>query len=915
MFCSGRRVVSQGIRTHEAAHTPLPADLPAVGAATNECDQNGSLDVRRRLPSIAGDMQLLERDDARATLAKHLADARAGAGRLVFVAGEAGIGKTSLVRDFIESADVPTAWGYCDSLFTPRPFGPIHDLARLLGPEVAAALESGERESIFRSVLQTLDAHERVIVLEDVHWADEPTLDLIVFLARRLHGKQTLVLATYRDDEVSPTHPLRIALGRLTTTPPVRHLEVQPLSVSAVATLVGGAGFDAEEVHRQTAGNPFLVTQMVETPRDAVPRGIGDATLARLAPLTEAARNALCAASICGDRTGVEILSQVAQTDETIFAEIMASGMARIEEGTLVFRHELVRRALERLVEASKTRDVHRSVIAALEGRPDRVDPARLAYHAERAGDAERLIRYADEAALAAASVGGHREAAAQYARVLRFPSPLSAEQRAAYLERRSYECYLSGDLREALDTEVAALAAWRSVDDRVRAGDCLRAVSLLEWYVGDRDRADGAADEAIAALEGLPAGRALAMAYSNRSRLHMLQGNNSAAIAWGERAIALAERLDEPEVLVHALNNLGSAQTAVGNHGGIETLSRSLDLAKRLATGEHIARAYVNLARGAIYAADYPGARQHLDDCFAYCSERDLDAFELYGEALRARLLLEQCEWDAALEAAGRLLAHRHVEGATIRSLAATVAGLVAARRSQASTELLDEALRLAGPRGDPDRIAYVLAARAEAAWLQGQVEKALDQARQAYATARRGGSLSIVGMCAVWLSRMGSGAAAPRGAIEPVRLELEGRLEDAAVAWSDLGCRYDAALCRGRSTDPQAAREGAETLLALGATAAISALNRLRRLRKLGLLPKGPRRATRENPAGLTARELEILDLLSEGLRNADIATKLVVSEKTVDHHVSAVLRKLGVRSRAAAVARVRSPRQADE
>lgn len=877
--------------------------------AADQCFSRwGGFPIVARAPSIIS-MDLLERENARSALDDYLVDAGRGSGRCVFVTGEAGIGKTSLVRHFQRAVGFTAAWGYCDSLGTPRPFSPIHDVTGSLGPAVAAELEAGSRHRLSRAVLDSLSGDGApVLILEDLHWADEATLELVVFLARRIEHRSVLIICTYRDDELRAMHPLRVAVGRLATASSVRRITLPPLSVPAVARLLGDSELDPHDVHKQTAGNPFLVSEVAEAPAKRIPRAVEDATAARLAPLSRDAVDVLITAALIGDRGELDLLVELCSIGDAALNEAASCGVIEIEAGRVVFRHELVRRALEEQAPPPAAHALHARILDALERRPGGADAARLAHHAEAAGDAARAIAYADAAATAAAEAGAHRQAAAQLARVLRFPSAITLEERARCLERRSYECYLTDNLVDAVASRKSAIDAWRALEVPVRVGDCLRALSRFAWYAGDRDQAERAADDAIALLERLGPGRELALAYSNRSQLHMLKSEYQQAIVWGQRAIDLGSRIHDNETLVHALNNVGTSLAGLGDPRGYEKLERSLRMAEQHGYEEHVARAYTNLGCSAMFAVDYATAGRYLEEGFEYARERDLDSWTLYIAAMRARFLLEQAEWNGALSISRWLLSQRRVETAITRSIALIVEGIIRARRGDADPRLLDEALELTVPTGESDRIGYVRAARAEAAWLRGHDERAVKEATAGLSIALQSQSGSIKGFTALWLARVGGEAPLMDDAVDPIRLELEGNLSEAAGAWEHRGCLYDAALCRARCDDPRAARRGADTLLQLGAKAPAASVNRERRSAGRVMLPRGPRAATRSNPGGLTARELEVLQLLHEGLRNADIAERLVVSEKTVDHHVSAVLRKLGVRSRSAAAAKAR-------
>jgi tetratricopeptide (TPR) repeat protein len=306
--------------------------------------------------------------------------------------------------------------------------------------------------------------------------------------------------------------------------------------------------------------------------------------------------------------------------------------MLRTERDAVGFRHEIARAAVEEALAPHRRRRLHRIALAALAaGHGRRIDPARLAHHAEAANDTEAVLRYAPVAAERAAKLGSHREAAEQFARALRHARDLPPSRRAELLERRSYECYLTDFIEDAVQARRGALAEHRAARDRVREGDTHRWLSRLAWFSGDNRTAEREAAMAIELLEPLGPGRELAMAYSNVAQLRMLSSDLAGAKAWGERAIELAEDLGETATLVHALNNVGTAQLLGGAAEGRAALERSLALALDAGLEEHVARAYTNL--GAVYVEMHEHARAdaYLDAGLAYCTERDLDSWFTY--------------------------------------------------------------------------------------------------------------------------------------------------------------------------------------------------------------------------------------------------------------------------------------------
>jgi hypothetical protein len=334
--------------------------------------------------------------------------------------------------------------------------------------------------------------------------------------------------------------------------------------------------------------------------------------------------------------------------------------MLRAEREAVAFRHEIARVAVEEALPPDRRTALHQRALPALVAASSgQADLARLAHHAEAAGDRDAVLRFAPAAGAHAARLGAHREAAAQFARALRFGDGLASEERADLLERRSYECYLTDAIDDALDARQQALAEHHGRGDRLREGDSRRWLSRLAWFNGDNATADIEATRAVELLEGLPPGPELAMAYSNVAQLRMLAGDVSGARDWGRRAVDLAERLDEIEILVHALNNVGTAELQAGSADGAEKLARSLRLALDAGLEEHAARAYTNIASRAIETRDYSLGDRQLEVGITYCREHDLDSWLLYMIGWQARSRLEQGRWDEAAEAASAVLDH----------------------------------------------------------------------------------------------------------------------------------------------------------------------------------------------------------------------------------------------------------------
>jgi DNA-binding CsgD family transcriptional regulator len=845
---------------------------------------------------------LLEREGQLDALCALEAAAERGAGRFVLVSAEAGGGKTALVQAFrvARSSDVRFLLGACDALFTPRPLGPFVDIGNDTGGDLAALAGRGARpHDIVHALFAELGRRRSVLVLEDLHWADEATLDVVNLLGRRIGTTHTLAIATYRDDEIHAKHPLQPVLGALTSARSVERLRLPALSPDAVRELAAPTRADADELFQRTGGNPFFVTEALAGGDAGVPATVRDAVLARASPLSASARRMLEAVALVPGQAELWLLESVAADELAGLDECVTAGMLLERHGSVAFRHELARLAIEESVAPQRRRALHAKLLASLAGRGS---DARIAHHAEAAGDDEALLEHATRAAEHAAALGAHREAAAHYASALRAGRALPDADIASLLERRSYECYLTGDLEEALAARRSALDRYRRTGERLRQGDQLRWISRLSWFAGHNQEAEEAANGAIEVLEPLSPGPELAMAYSNIAQLRMLAYDFEQAIEWGERALGLADELGDREILVHALNNVGSAEWQAGL--GSERLERSLALALEAGLQEHVARAYTNLGTIAVRSHDFDRAEAVLADGIAYTTERDLDSWRLYMMGFRAKTALVRGRWDEAAEDAASVLADPR-SAPISQVMAFVVQGLVRARRGDPdSAASLDAALELAELTGEPQRLLPVAAARAEGALLRGDRQTAVAEASRFDVTELR--ERWSAGELAVWLARAGAGDVVDVPG--PYALELAGRHEEAAAWWRDRECRYEAAMALGGSSQERLLREAYEELAGLGARPAAALV--ARRLRELGArdLPRGPRRSTRQNPALLTAREVEVLGLISEGLRNAEIAERLFLSTRTVDHHVASILRKLDVHSRGEASAAAR-------
>lgn len=852
---------------------------------------------------------LLERDEVLASLRAAHAEAFSANGRVVLVAGEAGVGKSAVVRAFCAElpGDAAVLWGACDPLFTPRPLGPFLDLAADANGELSAVVDAGGGpHEVVAALLAAGGRAPTVVVLEDLHWADEASLDALRLLARKVEHSHLLVVATFRDDELDRLHPLRIVLGELATRPTVDRVTVAPLSHQAVATLASGTHVDAARLHVQTGGNPFFVTEVLASGNGAVPETVKDAVLARAASLSTRARRVLDAVAIAPPHVELWLLDGLVPDEVDALDECLSVGMLGSARGAVAFRHELARRAVEESVEPRRRVALHRLAVAALavppSGDPDVV---RLAHHAEAAADPEPAHRFAVAAAERSAELGAHREAAAQYARALRFANGLSDAGRASLLERQSESLYLTDEQVDAIATLQQAIDLHRRAGDVRAEAACLgRAVPMLSCR-GLLDEASDAATSALRLLEPLPPGPEHAVAYQGMARNCLIEDDLEGGIAWGRRALDLVDELEDPGTFADIAITVGTAEMLRDGPDARAKLERAVELARRHGIHAQTLRGLHNLALVATGHRSYDLARGWCAEGLVLCDERELDLWRLALLQIRSVIELDQGRFgDAA--ATAQLLVDEPRDSPEPHLVGLLVLARVRARRGDPGARpLLDQALEMEFPAPEVNRDGITASALAEIAWLEGHSGDIEAATRPVLDLAVEKRVLSCVAPVVYWRRKHGIVDDLPTDLPGPYGSQLAGDWNSAAAAWAGFGCPYEEALALSEADDERALRGALDRARELGARPLAAHVSR--RLRELGVrgVTRGPRRSTRANAAALTAREVDVLALLGEGLRNAEIADRLFLSPRTVDHHVSAILRKLGVHTRGEAVA----------
>ena len=845
-------------------------------------------------------MELLERAAMLDTLVEYAEEARGGESQLVLVAGEAGIGKTTLLQALHARVE-HTRWltGMCDGAFTPLPLAPLFDLAAQVGGSLADSCRNGTlREVMFRALLDELTASVglTVLVIEDLHWADESTLDLVRFLARRLRHAPVLVLLTYRDDGLRPDHPLRTTIGELATSRSVRRMGLPPLSPDAVRRLAHGSGVEAGRLYALTSGNPFLVTEVLASGTEEVPPSAREAVLARVARLSAPARHVLEAAAVIGMRVEVEVLCAVCGAAAAAIDECLTSG-ALVSDGRVFrFRHELARRAVEESIPAHRAAELHRLALGALLDLHKGED-ARIAYHADHVVDAATVLRHAPRAAARASSLGAHTEALAHYQCAVRYAESADLPERARLYVGLAEEAAYVDRWPESAAARQTAIEILTDIGDLPLLGTQWRRMAAAQWRLCNGEGCSAAAYKAVEILEPLGASPELAGAYASLSS-NLVDSAPLRAMEVAEEALVLAEQFDRPEFACIALQTRAVLRLAVGDDGFAD-FARALEIALAANDSKTVGAVFANGHEFAVRAHRFGLAQQYFDDGIEFTQDHEIDTYTSCLVGWHAAAMDKQGRYDEALSLLVDVLARRHVSPANRLYTMPTLARVRARRGDVDAKVALDEATDLVAGNGEPALLLMVAVTRAEMAWLHGRAAEAAAAVQEALAQLHEV-DVWDRGLAVTWASRLGVDFPADVAVAPPYALQLAGDCRGAADVWFALGCPYEAALALYDSRDADALREAAEILDRIGAPATLGLVRT--RMREQGLrgVPRGARADTRANPFGLTRREREVLHLLCAGMTNAEIAADLVLSEKTVDHHVSSVLAKMGVSSR---------------
>jgi DNA-binding winged helix-turn-helix (wHTH) protein/tetratricopeptide (TPR) repeat protein len=794
-------------------------DGPTPGSQTEIAPQ----DAPSPLTAAAPAAPLLERQDALHALTRAMDSALNGRGGVCLVYGEAGIGKSSLCNAFLaDQPGVRVLRGGCEALFSPRPLGPLYDFASHLDLTARGLMGLPDaRAELFVQVLESLQRRPTIVLLEDMHWADAATLDLVKYLARRIQRTPVLLLLTYRDDELSDQHPLRLVLGDLQQS--VTRVPLRPLSQQAVEELARQAGRPAEGILITTGGNPFYVTELLEA--GGLPATVRDAVRSRVARQPAPVRALLELTSTVPGRIEYWIVEELLDPDSSAAQEALSSGLLLSDGESLRFRHELARRAVEQSIAPHQLLRLHARMLDCLQAHPERpASPARLFHHAKAAGRAADVLKFAPQAAREAAERGAHRESASLYASALEAADTAAPEVRAPLLEACGWEHHMRNETQAARSYYEQALAIWQSLGRLRDQGRVLSRLSRVLWYLGLGDEVVRVAHGAVGLLEKYPDSPEYLQALSEMSRIEMLASRHTTAIEAGLRALALAEQRQDEMMMAEVLNNLGTARFAMGDkERGQALLERSLAIALKNRSDDASQRGYVNLISQLVENRMYERAEQLFEESSkAFFVRYDADLWHTYSTAWRSRLHFERGRWVQAEADATDSLTSDHPSGSVpLRIPPLLVIGRLKAAQGDAGADsILGEVAELAAKTGEPQRLVPTACARCELLWLKRQPLGPIEQqVRAVFGRVKELGLQYFVDELGYWLWLHG----VPAEGVDPASvrgIQLAGHWEEAADAWRRIGCPLEEgqSLLQG---DPAALARADEIFERLGASA----------------------------------------------------------------------------------------------
>jgi DNA-binding CsgD family transcriptional regulator/tetratricopeptide (TPR) repeat protein len=861
-------------------------------------------------------MELLERKGDLDRLSLLWANASAGWGKTVLVTGEAGVGRSSVIQRLGESIKGSGAYflGCCEPLICPRPLGPLHDIAPSLGKLFNHSIRDQENHSVvFASLLDELTRQAKPIclVIEDVHWADSGTLDLIQYLGRRIETLPILFVLTYRHCELAIDHPLRAALGSLLRDH-TEKIELHPLSKASVSILAQRHSVRTDLLFELTQGNPFYLNEVLSTPTDTLPEAVTRFISSKLASLSIAARQLCELVSTIPNEAELSVIAQVSFGNELKIpgdnAELVesctASGLLQFTGSGLRFRHEIARRAVENSLGPLKRKFWH-GVMLEIMIRDQTLPKARLVHHAAQAGLGSLVLEIAPIAAREAASAGAHREACHHFATAIPFAKHSTLEVQATLYEGWAYHGLMSTSMdARFVEALKRAITLWKEIGNVERVGYNLRMLSVLNWSLGRIEDSFACVSEAIVMLETIAPSPALAMAYSMRSQNYVATSDLAQAIVWGEKALKLASDLDATEAIVHSLCNLGTALMRSQRTEGEPMLKRSIQIGEAWGLNEHTGVAYINYCETLLWEFRLNEAEAVGNAGLDFVKRTGAAALSFSLMGLLAQIAAKLNRFSEAQCLSQKVLSNPSISP-LVRWPALAASALHLNRIGHADRlALLNELMALSKKLSLTHHQLQASLMLIEYFWIAGDLPKATQVLGEAIEQRALETSPWIVGQLRIWAHRLGVSADHSFLQIDvdmalPIRFELNGDLESAAGWWEAHGLVFEQALCLMHCGDEGLVIAG-QLLTKIEATPAVHRLRQLARKQKVQGVKRGHYGTAASNSFHLTARELAILQFVAKGLSDGEIAEKVARSKRTVQNHVGSLLSKVGAKNR---------------
>jgi DNA-binding CsgD family transcriptional regulator/tetratricopeptide (TPR) repeat protein len=850
--------------------------------------------------------ELLERSDDVELLNRAFERAKLGAGGTIMICGTAGIGKTSLVHAFVgQLGDEATVFqGGCDDLIAPRSFGPFRDMARtsgLLSDEMAV---NPNREDLLSDLLTILNRPScpAVMVIEDAHWADDASIDVMRYLARRIVSMHAMVIVTLREGEVNRDHPVRRLLTGPTSTAPIR-LDLRPLSLDAVCALAQGSALEPEYVHLVSGGNPFLVREMFAADHEDATRSARETLVARAERLTPAGRSVLQILSVLPEGADPSVARMLFGDEAGALHEAEGSGLLESTTDRIRFQHELGRNAVISAMSFSERMAATNKVLTALVEVG--ADPTSLVHISRAAGDGRRATRFALDILDHGLAPNNHREAWQLTCIALECTTDLSPGEVAALHLSAAKAGRATNNHADAVEHAEKAIAILGEdgTDDAALASAWLT-LAIMRRAAGDNNRAIVALRNAKERLDHNPGTEEWLQCNTLLAASALIGGEIEESVDLASQSIELAEANGWMHGLVYALGVRGVARGGPATPEGRSDMEQATRLGAVHGPPDRHAANLHNLSVLHLRNGDTAEAEQLVDEAERYSQEHGLDNLLFHSQVQRAHVYIQQGRTADAETIITDCMEAASDPGSIRASADAALARILGRRGEPSAGELVEQAWSEALATGEVQKIAVAGITRMEYLWLQGEDESLRQLARHLAELGHRHQHHRLRADALRTLMRLGEEVEPFDGCPAPLAAALGGDHRRAAELWEDAGQPYERALELVESIDASFAFEGLRLLDRTGATRTADLVRYRLRSRGFHGVPRGPRKSSDGGVPVLTDRQIDVLRLIAQGLTNQEIADELFVARRTVDNHVSAILNRLGVEGRHEAV-----------